>query len=471
MFLSLFSILLANAVPVLCQFLRAPTDLKNVTGYAGIPVRYKEVPNGICELDPNVKSYSGYSDVARDQHIFWWFFETRNGDPTNSPLTVWINGGPGSSSMIGLFQENGPCSVDIDGNVYNNPYSWSNASNMLFIDHPAQTGFSYSVPIPGWITDDGVVNRLPNETCPESHEETCGTYSLPDVKDTVNSTANAAPSFWKTLQGFMGAFPQYSRNGFHFTTESYGGHYGPVFSEYIEEQNAKNAGHEIHLESVLIGNGWFNPLIQYQAYYNFTVYPGNTYDFAPFNKSTEQIMYDNLYGEGNCYDQTKECYEKRTNEICSAADNFCANNVEGLLDAINRDEYDARELYPDPFPPEFYVSYLNTEKVLNAIGAFVNFTESSTAVYIAFNSTGDDDRRVHTVQDLKKLIKDNITVVLYDGDADCKLPFLILNLTYPSKITVIGWACKQLPTSSIQRACQAPVTPIFPLQMALSMDK
>jgi carboxypeptidase C (cathepsin A) len=35
---------------------------------------------------------------------------------------------------------------------------------------------------------------------------------------------------WKTLQGFMGAFPQYSRNGFSFTTESYGGHYGPVFN-------------------------------------------------------------------------------------------------------------------------------------------------------------------------------------------------------------------------------------------------
>jgi carboxypeptidase C (cathepsin A) len=53
----------------------------------------------------------------------------------------------------------------------------------------------------------------------------------------------------------MGVFPQYSRNGFHFSSESYGGHYGPVFNEYIEEQNAKNitGAHKIKLETVLIG--------------------------------------------------------------------------------------------------------------------------------------------------------------------------------------------------------------------------
>lgn len=46
--------------------------------------------------------------------------------------------------------------------------------------------------------------------------------------------------------------------------ESYGGHYGPVFNEYIESQNAKAipGAHNISLETVLIGNGWYNPLIQ-----------------------------------------------------------------------------------------------------------------------------------------------------------------------------------------------------------------
>lgn len=53
------------------QFVPAPADLTTKTGYAGIDVRYKEVPTGICELDPNVKSYSGYADVADNEHIFW----------------------------------------------------------------------------------------------------------------------------------------------------------------------------------------------------------------------------------------------------------------------------------------------------------------------------------------------------------------------------------------------------------------
>src|SRR5271154_4213402 len=107
---------------VTAQFVKPPTDLITAQGCANINVRYKQVPTGICELDPNVKSFSGYADVAENQHMFFWFFEARNTDPTEAPLTVWLNGGPGCSSIIGLFQENGPCKIDNNGTVYNNPY-------------------------------------------------------------------------------------------------------------------------------------------------------------------------------------------------------------------------------------------------------------------------------------------------------------------------------------------------------------
>lgn len=97
---SAISVAAVLAQCVTAQFVAAPTDLITKKGYADVNVRYKEVPHGICELDPNVKSYSGYADVSEHEHIFWyvtvldakkypgqwanklrWFFETRNGDP------------------------------------------------------------------------------------------------------------------------------------------------------------------------------------------------------------------------------------------------------------------------------------------------------------------------------------------------------------------------------------------------------
>lgn len=333
--------------------------------------------------------------------------------------------------MIGLFQELGPCRIDEDGNVVDNPYAWNNVSNMVFIDNPAQVGFSYSYPIPAYADDSGSIVQLPNATCPDYALDlgTCGTYSYPNASLTANSTANAAPNFWKALQGFMGALPQYSRHEFNFATESYGGHYGPIFNAYIQSQNALIAkgklpkAHHIDLETVLIGNGWYDPLIQYAAYYNFTNYPGNTYDYAPFNASISEKMYNAMYGPGNCYDQTKDCYARGDNDICSAADNFCYYEVEAVLDNYAfRDEYDIRETINDPFPESYYVDYLNSPKLQAAIGAVTNFSDNG-AVSTAFGTTGDDDRESGTIEAVRSLVKDGLTVILYAGDADynCEL--------------------------------------------------
>ena len=294
---------------------------------------------------------------------------------------------------------------------------------MLYIDQPTQTGNSYSKAVPGFVDPTTLdVITLPSNHCPDyAADWGCGTYSYPNVSLTASSTPDAAPNFWKTLQGFMGAFPQYSRNEFFFTTESYGGHYGPTFNEYFEKQNAKNiaGAHNISLAGVLIGNGWYDPLIQYQAYYNYTVDPGTTYDFQFFNKSIEHLMYNNLYGPGNCVDMLNDCLARGINEVCQYADNFCENQVENIFDTYAaRDEYDSRELAPDPFPPEFYVDYLNTPEVQKAIGSYINYTESNNAVSFSFGTTGDDARRLSIISDMKKLVDQGVTVVMYTGDAD-----------------------------------------------------
>ena len=110
--------------------------------------------------------------------------------------------------MIGLFQEHGPCGIDANGSVYNNPYSWNNASNMLYIDQPVQTGFSYSIPVPGYVdsSTDNVI-ALPSPACPDyAADMSCGTYSYPNVSLTANSTDNAAPNFYRALQGLWAHF-------------------------------------------------------------------------------------------------------------------------------------------------------------------------------------------------------------------------------------------------------------------------
>ena len=77
-----------------------------------------------------------------------------------------------------------------------------------------------------------------------------------------------------------------------------------------------------------------------------------------------------------------------------------------------------RELSPDPFPYSDYVAYLNTKRVQNAIGAYVNYSESSHVVSHTYSATGDDGRESLTVEKIRALLASNVTVTLWAGDAD-----------------------------------------------------
>lgn len=99
--------------------------------------------------DP-VKQYSGYFKLypgkpGLSKNYFYWFFESRT-SPSTDPVTLWMTGGPGCSSEVALFGENGPCSVNEGGNgTVHNPFSWNRRSNLLYIDQPTGTGFSYGL--------------------------------------------------------------------------------------------------------------------------------------------------------------------------------------------------------------------------------------------------------------------------------------------------------------------------------------
>src|ERR1700754_1221302 len=90
---------LAATTTAVAQLPAVPTDLTTIITPQGVDIRYKEP--GICETTPGVKSYSGFIDVDDDNHLFFWFFESRR-DPGGDPVTLWLNGGPGADMTTGL---------------------------------------------------------------------------------------------------------------------------------------------------------------------------------------------------------------------------------------------------------------------------------------------------------------------------------------------------------------------------------
>ena len=101
------------------------TGVTTIKSPTGVTIRYKEPgKEGVCETTPGVGSYAGYVDLAPDSHTFFWFFEARH-NPDTAPLTLWLNGGPGSDSLIGLFQGMYKWCADIEHPFAKKPRTWT----------------------------------------------------------------------------------------------------------------------------------------------------------------------------------------------------------------------------------------------------------------------------------------------------------------------------------------------------------
>jgi hypothetical protein len=204
-------------------------DVKTLTTPSNVTIRYKEPgKEGVCETTPGVDSYSGYIDLAPNVHAFFWFFNSRR-DPANDPITLWLNGGPGSDSLIGLFEELGPCMISENLTSYVNEYSWNEVSNMLFLSQPVGVGFSYQA------EEIGSLNQVTGGFVNASEAPPDGRYPILDPinEGDIDTTELAAIAAWEILQGFLGALPQLDpgvqagadckEKKFNLATESYGG--------------------------------------------------------------------------------------------------------------------------------------------------------------------------------------------------------------------------------------------------------
>ena len=103
-----------------------------------ITVSYKAPDSSTCKTAfASQKQYTGWVSVpgAYNSNIFFWFVEARQ-QPAD--LTIWLNGGPGASSLLGFFTETGPCEIVEKGmNKWETAvreWGWDRASNMIFID-------------------------------------------------------------------------------------------------------------------------------------------------------------------------------------------------------------------------------------------------------------------------------------------------------------------------------------------------
>ncbi|KAF4458838.1 carboxypeptidase [Fusarium albosuccineum] len=443
------------ATPSIAQFLpRSDAEARNLTvvrspANRNITVSYK-VPDGACETAfDSQKQYTGWVSVPGDYptNLFFWFVEAR--ERTDS-LTIWLNGGPGSSSMYGFFTGNGPCEVVEKGlNDYETvarEWGWDRASNMLFIDQPNQVGFSYDTPTRGTVNfADGGVEQPPVANNPNYPDWVMlnGTFSSGDGDNTANTTQTAAIAVWHMVQGFLTTFPQYqpssrSRNsslGINLFAESYGGRYGPVFAETFQEQNdrrqrgelPRNSTIDVHLSSLGIVNGCVDMEIQVPFYPIFA--SDNTYGYEAMSSSDASFYLDKYSSEGGCRDLLNQCAtavslsdpegegdEKQVNDACSKAREDCLE-IQNAYFTSNRGAYDLAAPYADPFPPMTFQEYLNQAEVQRAIGAPINYTMSNTNVFYEFAETGDIARDGN-IPRLAALLNQGVRVGLVYGDRD-----------------------------------------------------
>jgi serine carboxypeptidase-like clade 2 len=143
-------------------------------------------------------NYAGYVNIpSSGRRSFYWFVQSER-SPTTDPLVLWLNGGPGCSSLLGLHTEIGPYILRNGGVWQRNPYTFVKQTNVLFLESPAGVGFS--------IDHSPATNWTDLETAQLNYE---------------------------FLQQWLNAFPEYAGRNFYIAGESYAGHYIPQLADQI----------------------------------------------------------------------------------------------------------------------------------------------------------------------------------------------------------------------------------------------
>jgi cathepsin A (carboxypeptidase C) len=353
--------------------------------------------------DPDVKSYSGYLDIGEDKHLWFAFFESRTRkaalDKTKEPIVMWLNGGPGCSSTTGwLMEKIGPCTIDKNGTaVKYNEHSWTNHASVFFLDQPVNVGYSYS---------DG---------------------------EDVNNTPQGAEDVYAFLQLFFAKFDEYASSPFTIAAESYGGRYSPLYASKIYTENKKIAARSasvqtamapkaINLESIMIGNGLTDPLIQFPSTADYLC----DSKYGLFEEDSQECS--NLKSKAaTCSNLISNCYKYNSRLTCLPAALYCWSGLYTDAQNSGRNLYDLRKKCdrdPDADGPlcyreETYVeTYLNLESSKKMFGVpdKVTFQACNMQVNQGFMFQGDSMH--NSAEVLPEMIEGGVRVLVYAGEYD-----------------------------------------------------
>ncbi|XP_014245096.1 venom serine carboxypeptidase-like [Cimex lectularius] len=182
----------------------------------------------------DVVSHAGFLTVnkAYNSCLFMWFFESET-TPEYAPVVLWLQGGPGSSALQTIFQENGRYYLKPSKGVGLRKHYLSQSMNTIYIDSPVGTGFSFTDRAEGYSRDEN----------------------------------QAAADLYKALVQIFQLFEKYRRNEFFIVGQEYGGKLAISLAELITEKNQNNVK-KINLKGLAIGNGLFDPISMVDSYAN-----------------------------------------------------------------------------------------------------------------------------------------------------------------------------------------------------------